>query len=181
MRIVGILFFLTIATSLGTVMVPRMANIFAQGNKEKLKEYMNKSFNFVLLIVFPLMFGIISIANKFVPIFYGDGYDKVTYLIIIISPILLFIGLSNVVGTQYLLPTKQQKKYTISVVVGALTNFIFNMIFIHLWQSIGASIATILAELTVTGIQFYLVRKEIKIIDVIKIAKNYLQSLLFVI
>ena len=163
----------TIATALATVMVPRMANTFANGEKDKLKEYLNKSFKFVLLLVFPLMLGIISIANKFVPIFYGEGYEKVIYLIIVISPIILAIGLSGVMGTQYLLPTKQQKKYTISVVVGSIVNFIFNMIFINLWQSIGASIATVIAEFTVTGIQFYLMRKEIKLLDVLKMAKKY--------
>lgn len=143
------------------------------GDQEKLKEYMKKSFHYILLIVFPLMFGIISIANQFVPIFYGEGYDKVTVLIRIISPILLLIGLSNVIGTQYLLPTKQQKKYTISVILGAVTNLILNIILISLWQSIGASIATVLAEGVVTGTQFYLVRKEIRIKDVIKIGENY--------
>ena len=172
----------TIATALATVMVPRMANTFANGEKDKLKEYLNKSFKFVLLLVFPLMLGIISIANKFVPIFYGEGYEKVVdilyafcplYLIIVISPIILAIGLSGVMGTQYLLPTKQQKKYTISVVVGSIVNFIFNMIFINLWQSIGASIATVIAEFTVTGIQFYLMRKEIRLLDVLKMAKKY--------
>ena len=64
----------------------------------------------MLMLAFPLMFGIVSVSRKFVPIFYGDGYDKVVDLLIIISPILVAIGLSNVIGTQYLLPTKQQKK-----------------------------------------------------------------------
>lgn len=164
---------LTIATSLGTVMVPRMANTFANGDKEKLKEYMNKSFKFILLLAFPLMFGIISISAKFVPIFYGDGYEKVTILINVISPIILMISLSNVIGTQYLLPTKKQKKYTISVTTGAIINFILNLIFINLWESVGASIATVIAETTVTGIQFYLIRDEVKIKDVLKMAKNY--------
>ena len=164
----------TVATSLGTVMVPRMANTFASGNKEKLKEYMNKSFNFVLMLACPLMFGMISIANKFVPVFYGDGYNKVIILINIIIPIVLAIGLSNVIGTQYLLPTKKQKGYTISVTAGAIVNFILNIIFIRLWKSVGASIATVIAEFVVTGVQFYIVRNEIKFIDVIKIMKNYI-------
>ena len=164
---------LTIATSLGTVMVPRMANTFAKGDHEKLKEYLKKSFQFVIVLAFPLMFGIISVANKFVPIFYGSGYEKVVYLIITISPILVAIGLSNVVGTQYLLPTKKQREFTISVTLGAIANVVLNAILINLWKSIGASIATVIAEFTVTGIQFYLARKEISIIEVLKIAKNY--------
>lgn len=167
---------ITISTSLGTVMVPRMANTFARGDKKKLIEYINMSFRFVLILVFPLMFGMVSIANKFVPIFYGSGYEKVIILINIIVPIVLAIGLSNVIGTQYLLPTKKQKEYTISVTAGAFVNFILNMIFIRLWKSVGASIATVIAEFTVTGAQFYMIRKEIKFVDIIKLMKNYVVS-----
>ena len=165
---------LTIATSLGTVMMPRIANVFAMGDKKKLKEYMNHSFTFITLLTFPLMFGIISISANFVPIFYGAGYEKVIYLIGIISPIIVAIGFSNVIGTQYLLPTKQQKKYTISVISGAIVNFLLNFLLIKQWASIGASIATVVAEMVVTGIQFFLVRKEISIFEVIKISYKYL-------
>ena len=164
---------MVISTSLGTVMVPRMANTYAKGDKEKLKEYMNKSFRFVLLLALPLMFGMISVSNKFVPIFYGAGYEKVVYLIAILSPIVLAIGLSNVIGTQYFVPTKQQKKYTISVTVGAIVNFVLNIICINIWQSVGAAIATTIAECTVTGIQFYLLRNEFKFVDVLKLTKKY--------
>ena len=164
---------LTLATSLGTVMLPRMANTFAKGDKKKLEEYTKTSFQFVLLLSFPLMFGMLSVVSEFVPVFYGSGYDKVTILINIILPIILIIGLSNVIGTQYLLPTKRQKEFTISVTAGAIVNFMLNIFLIKLWGATGASIATVIAEITVTGLQFYIVRKEIKLMDVIKISKNY--------
>ncbi len=164
---------MTLATSLGTVMMPRIAATFASGNHEKVREYMNKSFHFILLLAFPLMFGIISVSSSFVPIFYGKGYDKVIPLLCVISPIIVLIGLSNVTGTQYLLPTKKQNQYTLSVVVGAIVNFILNLILIKYFASIGASIATVIAELAVTSIQFILVRKEIKFIDVIKLSYKY--------
>ena len=164
---------MTLATSLGTVMMPRIAATFASGNHEKVREYMNKSFHFILLLAFPLMFGIISVSSSFVPIFYGKGYDKVIPLLCVISPIIVLIGLSNITGTQYLLPTKKQNQYTLSVVVGAIVNFILNLILIKYFASIGASIATVIAELAVTSIQFILVRKEIKFIDVIKLSYKY--------
>lgn len=170
-RIIKIL--LTLATSLGTVMAPRIANTFAKGDYEKIKEYMLSSFSFILMIAFPLLFGIISISSNFVPIFFGSGYDKVILLMNIISPIILFIGLSNVIGTQYLLPTKQHKKYTISVLMGACVNFILNLFLIKKYASVGASVATVIAECCVTCMQFYLVRKELKIKDVLKISHKY--------
>ena len=170
---------MTIATSLGTVMMPRIASTFASGNHKKVREYMNKSFSFILLLAFPLMFEIISVSSSFVPLFYGEGYDKVVPLLCVISPIIILIGLSNVTGTQYLLPTKKQNQYTLSVVVGAIVNFILNLILIKHFGSIGASIATVIAELAVTTTQFILIRKKIKFIDVVKLSYKYLIASLF--
>lgn len=164
---------MALATSLGTVMMPRIAATYAKGEIKKVREYMNKSFAFITMLAFPLMLGIISVAYHFVPVFYGEGYDKVSVLLCVISPIIVLIGLSNVTGTQYLLPTKQQNKYTISVIVGAVVNFFFNLILIKSLASIGASIATVIAEFAVTLTQFILIRKEIKILDVIKITYKY--------
>lgn len=165
---------LTIVTSLGVVMVPRMANTFATGNRKQINKYIKNSFNFVFIISFPMAFGIASIANSFVPIFFGKGYDKAAILIMIFSPMLILMGIENVIGTQYLLPTKRQKEYTISVGIGVIANLILNFILINLWQSIGAGIATVVSQLIVDGIQIYYVRKNIKWRPVIQLFVKYL-------
>ena len=167
---------MTIITSLGTVMLPRIANTFASGEKEKINNYMKRSFNMVFLLAFPMIFGIISVSKAFVPIFFGEGYDKVAILMNVISPIILFIGLSNVTGTQYLLPTIRQKEYTISVIIGAITNFIMNACLIWKFGAIGASIGTVIAEFTVTAVQLYFVRNDFDFKQIIKISKNYVVS-----
>ena len=165
---------ITIVTSLGVVMVPRVASIYASGDNKKINAYIKNSFNFVFFISFPMMFGIASISKQFVPIFFGKGYDKAATLIIIFCPMILLMGIENVIGTQYMLPTKRQKKYTISVLLGVISNFILNLILINLWQSIGASIATILSQVIVDGAQIYFVRKDIKWKPLIRIAVRYL-------
>ena len=157
-------------------MLPRIANNFALGNKEKIKKYMSKSFNMVFLIGFPMIFGILSVSKAFVPVFFGKGYDKVILLMNVISPIILFIGLSNVTGTQYLLPTKRQKEFTISVVCGAVINFIMNMLLISKYGALGASIGTVIAEFTVTLVQMYYVRNDFDFISIVKSSFNYIIS-----
>ncbi len=167
---------LTMVTSLGVVMIPRMASTFASGDKEKINDYMKMSFKFVFFLAFPIMFGIISISKDFVPIFFGDGYDKVAILINIISPILLLMGIANVVGTQYMLPTKRQKEYTISVVIGVVVNFILNYILILNYGAIGASISTVISQLVVDLVQGYFVRKEVNFKELLKLSYKYLLS-----
>ena len=167
---------LTIVTSLGIVMVPRMASTFASGDKKQINEYMKISFKFVFFLAFPIMFGIISISEDFVPVFFGNGYDKVVTLINIISPILILMGVANVVGTQYLLPTKRQKEYTISISVGVVFNFIFNYILIIKYASIGASIATVLSQLIVDIIQLWYIRKEYDIKQLFTLSWKYFMA-----
>lgn len=89
---------------------------------------------------------------------------------------MLLIGLSNVTGTQYLLPTKRQKEYTISVVCGAIINFIMNACLIWKIGAIGASVGTVIAEFTVTTIQMYFVRNDFDLRKVFKLSNNYLIS-----
>ena len=165
---------LTVVTSLGTVMIPRMANMFAKGEEKIINYYMKRSFSFVFMLSFPMMFGIISISKAFTPVFFGLGYEKTALLMCLISPIIPLMGVANVLGNQYLLPTKRQKEYTVSVGVGVLVNFILNAILISIWSSVGACIATILSQVAVDYVQFKQLKNEIKIKTVAKLSYKYL-------
>ena len=167
---------LTVVTSLGVVMVPRMASTYASGDNEKIKNYMKMSFKFVFFLAFPIMFGIMSISKAFVPVFFGAGYDKVVILINVISPILILMGMGNVLGTQYLLPTKKQKEYTISVAIGLGVNFVLNYFLIKKYASIGASIATVLSELVIVILQFQYIKKDISFKNLLEMAWKYFIS-----
>ena len=173
-RIIKLL--LTVITSLGTVLLPRIANCFVNNRKKELYDYLKKSFNFVYILAFPMIFGIIAVADKFVPLFFGPGYDKVKVLMSVISPIILFIRMSNVIGRQYLLPTKRQKQYTTSVIIGAVVNLIMNSCLIWKYGALGASIGTVIAEFSVTFAQIIFVRKDFNIKEVLKLSVKYLIS-----
>lgn len=173
-KIVKIL--LTVITAIGTVMMPRIANCYAEGDTAQIKTYMMKTFKFVFMLSFPLMFGIIAVSNNFVPFFFGTGYEKVPGLMSILSIIIVFISLSSVIGTQYLLSIKKQKEFTISVVVGAIVNCILNFILIKQFKSYGAAFATVIAELSVTLCQMYFIRKEFKILEIFKLSLKYFIS-----
>lgn len=151
---------LAIPTSLGTVMLPRVANLFSEDNMEVVKQYLYKSMCFIAMLTFPLCFGLIGIAHDFVPWFYGTGYDRVVGNLIFISPVIIAVGFSNVMGVQYLLPVGKQNEYTISVVVGTLCNFAFNSLLIPRFLSFGAAVGSVIAEFSVTLTQAIILKKE---------------------
>ena len=160
---------LSIVTSLGTVMLPRIASEFSRGNYEKIKQYSHYSMQLILILTLPLMVGLASIANTLVPWFLGPGYEKVVILIVIMSPIIVFIGLSNLFGIQILLPTQQQSKLTISVAAGAAISIIVNILLIKSYESVGTAIATLIAEGIVTLVQLFYVIKFIEIKEMYEI------------
>lgn len=162
-----------LVTALGTVMSSRIANSFSEKKKKEVNEYLKRSFQIVWFLGIPAMFGIIAIASKFVPWFYGEGFEPVVSLMIVISPIILAIGLNNVTGVQYLIQVKKQKIYTISVVIGATVNVILNFILISKFGTIGAAIASVIAEFSVFAYQLYSIRKEFSWKDTIKSSPIY--------
>lgn len=167
---------LTIVTSLGTVMVPRIGHYYNKNDFENVKLYLYRGYNFVWFLGIPLCFGLIGVSGNLVPWFYGDGYDKVAVLLSILGFLVLAIGINNVTGIQYMVPTKRQNYFTLSVCVGAIINFLMNLILIPRFQSVGASLSSVTAEVVIAALQLYIVRKELSVLVIIKMCKNYLMS-----
>lgn len=165
---------LTIITSLGVVMLPRIASSFAQHDMKKIQDYMLKSARFVWALSIPMCFGMIGIAANFVPWFFGCGYEKVIPLMQIMSGVVIMIGFSNLLGIQYMIPTKRQNQFTLSVLIGAAVNVSLNLILIPYWQSVGAAIATLCAECAVTMTAGLLLKSELPIGGFMRLSIRYL-------
>ena len=73
-----------------------------------------------------------------------------------------------------MLPIKRQKEYTITITLGLVINFFLNYILITYYDSIGASIATVVSELIVVIAQLYVIRKDIKTKEVLKLSIPYI-------
>lgn len=159
---------LTLATAIGTVMMPKIANTVASGDMKKVKYYIKNSFFFVSALSIPLMFGLMGVAPELSPWFFGNNFAGIEKLIIISSLIILSISWSNVLGMQLLVPLNKTKEFTISVTSGAIINFILNLVLIKKFGATGACISTIIAEFTVTSVQFYLLKDFIKAKELIK-------------
>ena len=156
---------LTVPTSLiialGTVMLPRMSYLAAEGKKEESDTLMRKSMLFVSFLSCALAFGISGISPEFVPFFFGSDFAACTVLVIALTPKILCVSWANVIRTQFLLPQNRDREYIVSVSAGALVNLVFNLILIPRAEALGAIIATVLAEITVAFIQTWSVRNEI--------------------
>lgn len=165
---------LSIVTATGTVMLPHVAKTFHQGNMQKVNAYLYETFDLVTALAMPLFFGIAAIATNFAPYFFGAGFSGIDKVIMLEAPVIVIIAWSNVIGVQYLLPTNQNKKYTISVVIGAVVNIAINIPLIHTWGVLGACLATSISELAITTYQLFSIHRQVNVLQLFSSTWKYL-------
>ena len=167
-----------VSTSVSTVMASRVAKLWAERKQQDIRDLLGLSFRIVCCISLPVFCVVQLCAEQFVPWFYGPGFTPVGPLLRVLSLQPFIIGCSSVVGMQFFVPTGREKYLTLSVAAGSLVNLILNFFFIARWQALGAAVASVIAELTVTGIQFYLARRELDLKDLPALAGHYLLNCL---
>jgi len=167
---------ITIVTSIGTVVLPRVANLYHKENYDEAKRYVYLAFRVVWMIAIPIMFGLMSVSSVFIPLFLGPGFDDSILLLYIFSILVVPVSLAYIVGLSYLVPTKQQNVYTAAVTSAAVANFCMNMIMIPRYGAFGAAIASILAETigTIIQIMYCLIKKQLRAYDIFTTSWKYI-------
>ena len=161
-------------TAVGTVMLPRMSHMAKTNSIDVIKTYINKSMNIIMFFAIGMTFGIAGVAKNLIPLFLGSEYTECIFLVQLLTPIIAIKAWANVIRTQYLIPYCKDTIYVISVSLGALANFIINLMLIPKYNAIGAVIGTIIAEIVVMLIQTICVRTEIGL------KNNLMKTLLFI-
>ena len=165
---------LTIITSFGTVMLPKMSNLVSTKNIKETERYIALSMRYVMCLAFALAFGLAGVGTVFAPVFWGQEFNKSGILIMGLSLTIPFMSFANVIRTQYLIPTEKDREYLSSVVCGAIINLVINRMLIPTMGSMGAMIGTIAAEILVCIIQSWAVRKELPLLKYISDFKAFI-------
>lgn len=156
-----------IVTAIGTVMLPRVAGMAARGDLTNYKKELKSSSKLVCMICCALCFGIAGVAPVFVPFFLGPGYEPTTRITVLLAAVMIPLCFIDIIQTQYLIPFKKEKDYTMSLIWGAIVNLVLNCIFIPMYASAGAVAGTLGAEITVFAYQLVCARKVYGLKDVL--------------
>lgn len=152
----------SIVTSLGTVLLPRASYYVEHGLKEDFYRITKKAINFVFLVATPLMLYFMFFAKEGIFFLSGNTYGGASVPMQIIMPTLFFIGLTNIMGMQILVPLGKENIVLYSEIVGAVVDLAINYILIPKYASAGAAIGTLVAEIAVWIVQYIYLRKQIK-------------------
>lgn len=153
---------LGVVTSLGTVLLPRASYYIENNMYSEFKRIAGKALNFVVLISFPLCLYFILFAKEGVLFLSGDAYTEAILPMQILMPTLIFIGLTNIMGIQMLIPLGKEKVVLYSEIAGAIVDLAINTVLIPIMASSGAAIGTLVAEMVVWIVQYIALKEDVK-------------------
>ena len=151
----------SIVTSLGTVLMPRASYYLQNGMEDEFYKLSKKAIKFVFLAATSMMIYFMLFAREGVLFLSGEAFEGAILPMMIIMPTLFFIGLTNIMGIQMLVPMGREDAVMISTFVGAIVDLILNAIAIPILGASGAAIGTLVAEFVVLIVQLIYLRKDV--------------------
>ena len=152
-KLVSIL--LKVVSSLGVVMLPRVANLLSERRDKEAQNMVKFSFILYNLIIFPMIFGLIAVNEVFVKLFLGQNFQDVKYVLYVIVLNIMFVGWTNILGYQVLVVRNKNKEFMLSTTIPAFVSVAVNVAVIPFFGYIGASITSVVVEILVFAIQWY--------------------------
>ena len=140
---------LSVFTAVTGVMMPRLASLLSEGKFGTFRSLLKKSFRILFVIFIPTSFAIGIFAPQIIHLIAGAGYEGAIMPLRIISPLLLIIGLEQIIIIQGLMPMKKDKEVLINSAAGAATGIIANLILVPQYGATGAAISWFAAECVV--------------------------------
>lgn len=154
--------------SLSITMRPRMAYLYKNSDKKMVDELMKKSLAFVLFLALPVSVGICSIADIFVPWYFGVEFQKVAVLLKIMSGWIFIRAISNCLVEQAIVPNNGQVLATKIIWISAVCNVVLNAILIPHFYSIGATIASLITEVVFLVMVLRVLKEKINVRGLMK-------------
>ena len=141
-------------TSLGAVLLPRSSYYVEHNLLDEFKRISTKALNFVFIIAIPTMVYFVIFAKQSIYFLSGKEYFQSIQPMQILMPTILFIGITNILGIQMLIPLGHEKIVLCAEIAGAVIDLVMNAILIPKFASSGAAIGTVLAEMIVFIVEF---------------------------
>lgn len=161
-----------VITSIGSVLLPRFSVFYQENQTKELQRIVEKAAQYILFISIPCAVGVMFESEAVVRILFGEAFQPAVSTMRILSPLIPIFAVGNIFGTQLLMALNQEKKLTITVVIGAIINIMLNFLLIGSFQQNGAATASVIAELAVMIAQICFASQYVKVNTDYKLLKK---------
>ena len=100
---------LGLVTSASAVLLPRASYYVDKGMKDELFDILQKTLHFVIMITLPFTIYFITFAEECILLLAGESYRQSITSMQVIMPTIIFIGITNIIGIQMMVPLGKEK------------------------------------------------------------------------
>ena len=169
-----------LVTSLGTVLIPRLAQSLDMQDKKETDTRIGQSFSFICLFGIPASMGIYVFAPEIMRVFSGVQFAPAALTLRLIAPVIFLVGLGHLFGMQLLIPGGFEKQYLQATLLGTGISLVLNLVLIQQFQDKGAAATLLITEAAVSWTAYFFVVKKMNIYVHWSLAgKAFVASLLF--
>jgi len=151
----------------GAVFLPVMSQAFAYSRSLLINIY-QRSVRYLFSLGLPMAVGITLLADRFISLFYGEGFEASAIALRILAWDIPLYFLYFVLG-QLLFAMNRQNRMAVATGICAVLNIVLNLILIPELSYEGAGIATITTEVVLLGLYLYFTSKYLVLIPLHKI------------
>lgn len=145
-------------TSVSAVLLPRASYYVDKGLIDEFVDIAKRAMNFVIVFVIPSVIYFMVYAEEGILLLSGEGFEPAIPAMQAIMPTLLFIGVTNILGIQMLVPLGKEKQVLYSTILGAIVDLVINILLIPKYGATGAALGTTAAELVVLIYQIIIMK-----------------------
>jgi O-antigen/teichoic acid export membrane protein len=154
---------LSLFGAFSNVMMPHISTLISEDKIGEVKKLISKSFEALYAFSIPLIFICIMLAPQIIEIVSGEDYEGSVLPMKIVMPLILIIGLEQVLIIQILIPLQKDREILINSILGASVGVLLNILLVSFFKSVGSSIVWLLSEIAVLLSAMFFVYKSIKI------------------
>lgn len=140
---------LSVFTAFTGVMMPHMSSLLAEGKVNEFKLYISKSFSILCSLSIPVIIVGVFLGGEIIRLFAGPEYEGAILPFKLAMPMLLIVGLEQILIVQVLTPAKKDKNILINAGLGAVVGVLLNVLLDKQFGAIGATITWIASEIVV--------------------------------
>ena len=131
--------------ALGPILLSRISYLKKDKNDAEANNKFKKLIKGGCLILLPSIFGLLSICQYFVPLYFGDDFYPAINVMYAFLPEIFFSCISSMIINSFFYPEEKTISCTLIVFVSTLLNFLMNLFFISRFGAFGAAIASSLS------------------------------------
>ncbi|MFV0313144.1 MAG: flippase [Dysgonomonas sp.] len=168
---------LALFTAFTTVMLPRMSSLFFQNELEQIKTLTIKSFDLLFMFCLPVIFISVILTPEIIEFIAGPGYEGAIIPMRIVMPLVLVIGIAQILIIQMLMPLRKDNAILINSIIGATVGMLLNILLVKKFNSTGSALVLLCAEISVLISASFFVKKYLNIMfPFYKLLKNIIVS-----